>query len=453
MPYEYNRTICIISMLICFYQSVITISRFKDSIVRPVLIFIIGFLITNCQCYIDLILNNITENYWAFISSNTINKGALLTAISLTAFSISYFGCNVGKTKIYCVEEDKQSKGDLKIFAYLQLLAFMWWLVTLPQGFITGQFYLSSGAHDADTTSYPIMLFKIAQFASLTSFIKSNPKITNFIEYVRAIPKIVLVTSFLFMAILIMAGDRGGAIYTLVLYSFCYIFITKYKPRIIIIIPVILLSAFLMTSVKYGRQFGNEKTFTEKITYLYQNQEVLEDVGASFSPYTAELANSVSCTHVAINDIQNKGKSFHFGAFHICYVLQTIPFLGSIIIDSLNIPTINRSSSLYITTSFYGKDFTSGLGTSLIADYYLEFGVLGILLEFLILGYVFSKIDIYFNKYPSNIVPWWIIILILYFSATSISIPRGYIFATVRTIVYLFLYYFIIRNIIVKNFK
>ena len=133
--------------------------------------------------------------------------------------------------------------------------------------------------------------------------------------------------------------------------------------------------------------------------------------------------------------------------------MQTIPFLGSIIIDSLNIPTINRSSSLYITTSFYGKDFTSGLGTSLIADYYLEFGVLGILLEFLILGYVFSKIDIYFNKYPSNIVPWWIIILILYFSATSISIPRGYIFATVRTIVYLFLYYFIIRNIIVKNFK
>ena len=445
---QYSPFVSLFSIIICVFQFIFVLKSGFTHYFRPVFIFLLSFFIVNCQLYIDLLLNIITPSHYGFVNSNTINKGVILSAIAFTSFAIGY---NILKSKEYIFKNDiLYSRNLYNVIRFFQISSFLLWVSQLSIDDFTGVSYLNSGAYDVTDTKYTDVLFSMSQIISYSYLSKQFHKPIKKIRIHKVIPFPFWSTSLFYILVKLMSGDRGSAIFICFMLLFFIIFITKIKIRIKIIFPVIVASAFIMTSISFARLLGNQLTFTEKLIYLYDNPDLLDEKPSIFPP-TRELANSNLSTHVALDQIINHNEDFHYGEFHMCYILNCIPFISNTIIKELGIIRENRLSSEFVTVKFYGKFYQSGIGTSTIADNYLEFGVWGVILGVLILGILFKIIDnTIINSYGANL-PMIFIIFSLTICYASISIPRAYFFFFIRLFIYIYILYKIFELLCYKK--
>ena len=138
---------------------------------------------------------------------------------------------------------------------------------------------------------------------------------------------------------------------------------------------------------------------------------------------TEELANSFLCNEIAVNEIQNLNKSYNYGGYQLSYILNTIPYMPSFLRHTLKIDQDRLSSSSYITTSYLGKDPTYGLGTTCIADFYLDMGLIGVFLGMFLTGLLFHRVDrfICFSQTQSLLVS----VIMFGYASKAIYIPRS----------------------------
>lgn len=444
----YSKTIGYFTILICITQSYFIIKTGSKYYVRPVLIFLMSFIIVNCQIYIDLLLNNVTVTYNGFINPNTINKGMLLSAIGFTSFGLGY---NLIEDKQYTFNTKfVYSRSLYNILKRLNILIFILWLSQLSINDFTGESYLNSGAYDVTETKYTDLLFSISQII-IFSYIA---KIINFKVSIGSIHKLIPFSIFgpsiFYVLIKLMSGDRGGAIFISFLLFYFIILVTKIRIKLKYILPIILFGALIMTSISFSRQMGNELSFSEKLTYIFDNVDLLDEKKSFLSP-TRELANSNNCIHIALDEINNKHKAFHYGEFHLCYILNCIPLISNPIIKELGIEKENRLSSEYITIAYSGKQYQSGLGTSTIADNYLEFGVIGVIVGLIIIGVIFRFVDNVIINCNANNIPMIYILFALTMCYASLSIPRAYYFFYFRLFLYIYVIYKILELIIMNK--
>lgn len=451
---SYNYSLCISCICICLCEACIVIFNNSDLnrvIIRPTSILIISLLIVFVQSYIDLVLGNFAPTYNAFRFPETINRAIIISAIAFTSFSITYIQSHHFRLSTQQQEPEALLNTKLKIITIINVISFAWWLSSLSSDFLSGAAYIDSGKYNEGHTSYPELVYKISTYVALIIFIKSLAT-TNDItmsKFFRRMPKLILYPILIYILFLVMSGDRGNAIYTIFALFFGYTFTTKAKVRLWVFIPLLILGAFIMTSLSFGRQMGDELTFAEKLTYVSDNQDDLKDANEimeSFSPFTSELAHSSSCTHIALYNLENNKDRLSYGQFTLCYLLQIIPIIGTEIINSLGIPIEERSTSEYITVTTSGKFYESGFGTNVIADLYLDYRLIGVIIGFLIMGFLCKKIDYNYIHASHNNISWRMLALIIFIGATAIVIPRSYLLYHVRTFIYIIFLYTIISK-------
>ena len=126
-------------------------------------------------------------------------------------------------------------------------------------------------------------------------------------------------------------------------------------------------------------------------------------------------------------------------------ILSTIPFSSRITRSFLDSHWKYQSSDFFITYLIQGNFYTYGNGTSLIADLYLSFGLIGIIIGMLFLGVVIKKIErkviLDLNASIYNIV--------LYISLCGYAIieARSGLFSPINYIVFSILLTYIIQII------
>ena len=422
MPSEYNAINTICCFIISLYCAYSVIAYYNVTL-RPSTFFVFAFFIINWQMYIDLLLGNTSVLNPVFISPNTINKGVILATLSLLSLSFAYNNYHPHKERL---TQHTYSSNLQTYFSVIQVVCFLYWMSSLSLDDFTGQSYLTSGSFDNDKKGYQDILFNTSQIISLAYFLKN--KTNGYKELLLSIPKAVLYTSVLYTLIKLMSGDRGGAIWTIMLYFSTILYSTRKAPKVIYVLLVAFIGSFIMTSISFSRALGNQLSFFEKITYLVDNKQVFSDrySDVTFSPATRELANSLMCTHIALDEVENNNAELHYGKFHFCYSLTMLPFVGSRIIKVLDINRLDKSSSEYVTVIHNGENYTSGLGTTMVADNYLEFGLISLIIAFMIVAMILKLADHYFVYMDNSETPAWIIILILSVSCYAISMPRGY---------------------------
>ena len=89
-------------------------------------------------------------------------------------------------------------------------------------------------------------------------------------------------------------------------------------------------------------------------------------------------------TFLAIELVDENGITY--GKSLLAYILRAIPFLSGIVHSLFNLSTIETSSSYLFTYETFGSDLTIGVGSNIIADLYLAFGVTGVIIFMLLLG-------------------------------------------------------------------
>ncbi len=437
-----NRPLVFVCLVVCFFQAIRIIKSIDRAWIRPVTLLVLSYLIVNCQVYIDLLLGIVSPTDIIFVNPNTINKGVLLSAISFTALSIGYT-----KTSYY-KSHDKCYSVSISFYRIIQLLCvffFFVWLFNLTRGEIAGDAYAGSGAYNSSNRYYIEVLFQTSLILCLVCFSKRVNHVDSLVDYLRKLPIILLIISIGYIIIRLSSGDRGAAIYTVILYVFTYSFTSKKTLSIVIAIPFVIIAAIIITSIGLSRYSGSSLSMSEKITYAIDDESAFDARRPSFSPFTSELANSLSCTHVAIDDIENSQNTYHYGVFHVCYVIKFIPFLGTMLVNNiLHIPTPYQSSGEYITISRYGVFYESGMGTTTIADDYLEFGLLGVIIGFLLIGFCFKKVDscLLFSNNLHIPTPMLIFVYVMCFGC--FYIPRGVFFMYIRMWLYAFVLYLVL---------
>jgi oligosaccharide repeat unit polymerase len=274
----------------------------------------------------------------------------------------------------------------------------------------TDRSYLIGGyaRGEENGSSFVIMILLQAVFIAMVTLygleIKNHKKLQwSKLKY----PAILLV---LYIVVIVATGRRSSAIRIASLLVMAYIYIAGRSVNYKKVVTIIVASVIIFSLV--GIMRGDTNTLKEGFRMLNTQETIM--------PVTRELANSVNTLHVAVSNVPvkidyNYGSTF-FQAF--CALVPGLDrFYRAYLADG---PVMN--SSEYITYLYFGEDPLYGLGSSIVADVYISFGPIGVLLIFIMLGAFIRYLEL--NTFAKDSSPY---ILALSFCCYSqyMAVCRG----------------------------
>lgn len=150
-------------------------------------------------------------------------------------------------------------------------------------------------------------------------------------------------------------------------------------------------------------------------------------------------------TFAAIEYVNNNG--YTYGTSMLSYILQPIPFGQSIIFNAFNLDPYYTSSASLLTTEALGYERSLGLGTNIIADVYLSFGVIGVISFMFFAGWFVAKSK-YLASYRIN---YMIIYTVLV--ANSVFLVRAEFFYCLQEIIWCLIVFYFTKPLYLKRIK
>ena len=154
-------------------------------------------------------------------------------------------------------------------------------------------------------------------------------------------------------------------------------------------------------------------SFQEQIEAM----NTINETKHTISPTTVELASSLNTFTYFISYVPDKHDYMH-GSFFIRNILSAIPFSSRLTSKFLNPEKQYQSSDSFVTYIIQGQDYTYGNATSINADLYLNFGVLGVVFGLFILGFFFKYVE--YNVFMAKTPSISMILLIVYLAGFSL---------------------------------
>ena len=153
----------------------------------------------------------------------------------------------------------------------------------------------------------------------------------------------------------------------------------------------------------------------------------------------AYLEDFIVCTrnqYVIYDYVQQKGTTL--GVSSLGYILAVIPFMQSFVSSLFGLSDADlRSESL--TTKWESTD--TGLGTHIVGDVYLAFGLIGVVFLFFALGYIVAK-----SRGAMFRGSWKGAIIYLVLVSGAVFMCRGSFFYSLKNIVWSLLIVLLVRN-------
>lgn len=422
---------------------------------RPSYIFLFSLIIVNLQTIINVILGYETIGF--YLGTTRYSK-FLGEAYYLALMAISSF---IYGNALYTKKQKSYSYSKywgVYFWVILTIVSFVLFVANIDIiSFITGLDYKGSGGYDRVTNSsdrwetiFDTLL--TITIAVVTYNHSNDTRKWSILRYIKIIPFPLLLATMIYILLRLLSGDRGMALYTILLYVYSYIYLSGLKIKLRYLIAVLFTGAFFLTLLNYIRGYGVNQSFTEKISRAFDDVTmfVKKEDTKTISVFTQELANSVNCNFISIHDIETSLTDYKYGIYNFCEILGGVPGAATVCKKILGIDLYEYSTTEYITISFYGKHYPIGLGTTAVAAIYLDFGLLGVIIGFIIIGSFFKFVDekVVNKKNPSIVL----LIILLKVTSMSIYIPRSSFSWFLSRIIYILIVFFVL-NVFVKTIK
>lgn len=443
--------ILFIIMLLLIIISYVYSRRFvTSSWVRPSYLLIFALLIVNFQTNLDVLFDfgNLNDYLRDVSYSKYFGKTFILSIIAVQSFVVGNALIKIRN----CHSNNIQSK-DNNIYFWLVCMAvsFVLFIMSIDvSSFISGAIYHGSGAYDrsVDGSSRWEMLFDVFMTIVLsinTYKLKKNKQQISFVKYIRSFPLMFTLIVLTYLILRLLSGDRGPVIYTVLLILFSYAYVAKINVKFIKVLLALFLAAFMMTLLNSIRMQDSSLNLKERleeaINYMKYEHEI-----STISPYTYELAQSVLCNYIAVSDIDESVTEFQYGKYNLMELIGAVPGSSTIVYKLFKVDISKETTAEYVTKSYFGQYYPYGLGTTALVDFYLDFGVLGVVLGFLLLGLLFQKIDdiLLMQKNVSLVM----MIATLKIASMAIYIPRSSFSFVLSKVGYTVLIFIVINKII-----
>ena len=121
--------------------------------------------------------------------------------------------------------------------------------------------------------------------------------------------------------------------------------------------------------------------------------------------------------------------------------------MPSFLAETLKIPEANLSTVGFANKQHFGDaESTWSIGTTLVADFYLELGIFGVILGLFICGRFFRFIDYSIFVTPSNRINIYLFYVALHFASQAIYIPRSVLLLNLQKVLLGFVIIYILNK-------
>jgi oligosaccharide repeat unit polymerase len=398
-------------------------------------LFLLGFLIVHFQGYLDLFLGFLDENFQLFwVNKNNILKSLLYCSLALNGFLV---GHSLYKSKQPRSIDSRELHNSVKPLKLINLILFVFFLSQIDSTFLDSSLY---GRREMSPMLGYSTLFFETSFIALTVHIIRNTVISQQKVFLKKYIQQFGYSFYLFLAYLIcilFSGDRGPIIYLSLTFAFGYILTARIKISTLQFYIYFFAVSIFVSLIGIIRRFSMHNSAIESImTADYYNRYYPN----SIIPFTKELAGSIRTVHIAIDSVPEKYNYF-YGFFNFQNFSLIIPGFNGFINSALGTDLEYMTSARFLTFLDLGRNATWGIGTSSVADLYLDFGVVGLTILFLIFGYFSRKIEVNVFVYSSfKVIP--LILYVLYFGF-SIYISRSNLFVPLVKLPYVLCFYYL----------
>lgn len=446
--YLYIPTICAF-FIICALFIKCGINEEKEIYtfwIRPTYILLLGLIIVNLQTIINVLLGIGTISDYLNKSeyNDVFGKCLFLGILSIMGFIIGNYNTHrILKLGVY-----DNVKDTINLWSIFIAIMFVLFVIHIDVGsFINGSSYIDSGAYDRESDSsarYEQLLeigFIIALSLHCKNIMNRNPAI-SLIRYITKLPILFIIPFTIYILLRLLSGDRGPVIYNLCSLIMSYYLATHKKIKLVFVAIALIGASFFITILGTSRSIAADmESFSERFVVAL---DLSEDAPESIMPSTQELANSVNCNFIAVSDIDKNKTDFKHGIYNVFPILTSIP--GSLwMLNKLGINARDMMSSEYLTTSFFGRFYPYGLGTTAVAEAYLDFGALGTFLLFLIFGILYKKIDLCFISTKN--ISILAILFVIRIASITIYIPRSSFAFAMSRVIYTIIIFVVINSI------
>lgn len=403
----------------------------KGQYLRISNLFLLGFIIVHFQFYIDLVLENFDLNRKDLIvDQNVLVKSAIISCLALVCFCLGYL-YKLKKRIILIQEEDNlESKIiNLNVLKVLLIIFFIGFIVTTPSSYYKGG-YSSTELSQFSLYFQSFLILSIIGYLVLNTrnlilLKRKNLSFLNFIKYNGVILTSLIIT---FCFLVMVSGDRGPILQIFLIYVGCYCILNRKKYKIVFVTGGVFLAAFLVSFLAYFRHYDGTGNVLDMIQHSSELRVNAVSSKLSFSSSTFELSKSVRTMHASVLYTEKEGHTY--GLFQGFQLISIIPGMGQLIMPLFGIDSEMLKSSRFLTEQLNADH---GLGTTVVADIWLDFGIIGIVLVFFIFGYFLRKMDEYMYSHLSLNI--FIYILIAVFLSKAFYIGRSTILIIFRDVI------------------
>lgn len=151
-------------------------------------------------------------------------------------------------------------------------------------------------------------------------------------------------------------------------------------------------------------------------------------------------------TFIAVDYVDQNGMSY--GLSMLGYILKVVPFAQNMVFSLFGIESYLTNSALFLTVQTLGHNPTFGLGTNIIADLYLAFGIGGVIICMFFAGYIVAKAQYMALRYHV-----YYMLLYTIFMSYAVYNVRAEFFFSFNMIVWSFCIVNILRGIVKRTVK
>lgn len=369
------------------------------------------------------------------ISSSTFVKSNLLVGISLPLIVTGYLVNNMNYYKSTIPIKDFSVK-KIKTAPFILLALLFLFLSISITGLSIGSTYVGTSSYNY-ILLYRLIILSIVVFSINNFGISKNDKV-GLICFLSNNQRLLLILLGFWLYIAI-GGDRGPILSTVLILLFGYLALNhmrvSHSQFILFLIGIIVVSA-LFTFIEILRSGGSDKILS---------LETIGDTYRSIDSYEQNSYSSQRCTALAIEGIEKGLYSHTYGLFFVQSVIRGIPYLGNIINDAI-MPVMPNGSADLLTIQNSGFNYTSGIGTTYIADLYIEFGLGGIIVVSFLYGMMISYFDYKSHQQSFKNISQYLLVAI--FSGFSIYTGRGTLVGFFVYFIHTWIIYIIVKSVL-----
>jgi len=410
-PTAYSHMFCVICLVvglinaICLYKGDLENEKIGFNAFFTIIFFPMFFIY---PVFVRPILPDFS--FFAFgYNEQIINKCAALAILFYSIYSASY---RIGSKKSKSLRFKKTSIDEvitsrtIKISIFLDVIVFVLFLLSGGISFFRNQF-THEGSNASVITTYLYVLLQQCNFLLTLSFLlKNNPRLRR-----QALAIVAIITS-----IVLLTGSRTHPL--VIILTIIYLCYRKYRFGLMKILAVGAIGVGIMVVIGLMRSGSIGDTTLADVASYGES-----DAGA-FSYMEDILA--INFNYYVLYDYVVKN-SILWGENLITCVLSVVPFAQKIFMVITGIPEYKLGSPLFTTRLVLGDDTSLGLGTDIIGDAYLAFGLVGVVLCAIMVGRVVTYLR---NRFFLGDI--WGAVLYLQFVGGSVYLVRSSALGSLR---------------------